>query len=87
MVSFKPSAGVPSAFAAEKTKGSEKSLPIEISFGEETFLIEMPVRESRKSSSGVFFAEAADLWLVFSCVTGFSAEPASDVVAQPESRS
>ena len=53
-VRLKFSAAVPSAFVTEKTKASAKLRPSVISFGDETLFIEMPSRDSIKSSSGLF---------------------------------
>ena len=41
-------------FVTEKTKGSAKFLPREISFGDESFFTEIPSRELKKISSGDF---------------------------------
>ena len=50
-VRAKPSAAVPSAFVTEKTNGAAKFLPLEISFGDETFCTVIPSKDFIKRSS------------------------------------
>ena len=86
-VRLKFSAGVPSALETEKTKGAAKALPELTAFGEETVFTVVPSRDSKKSSSGVFWTVITAFGADLSCVERFSLDDSAGLDAQAERRS